>query len=928
MADTDDLVISVGFSDAKLVAEANKVVAMFKKKGEEAQKAFVDAQGKVTNTQAVRAYMREMDRLAKTFDPVYRAAKVYEKKVNDLDRALEKGAISQQRYATEVGRAAKEFNKAANELDDVARKGVQGGTGLQNTAYQLQDVAVQIGAGTSAAQALGQQLPQLLSGFGTLGVLAGTAAAVVLPLGAYFLKTAFDSETLDDRLKELADTTEDYTAKAEVAARPIEDLRRQYGDLADEVQRANSTIAQMAGVRARGDTLGAARALPGGLGADLNAQRTAGLSDAEWAAVQSNIMDKLRSKTGATAEQADKLRMALNRIGSSNDLEAVVRDGENLLAVFADMATNADADQLAFLGDWGAQVQAVMQAAQDQIRATKTEIERVTEQYQTDTDKLKSLSNDREIAQKQLDDAIRTGNEEAVRAWKERLGLIDQEISKTQTLALENDKLFQAMQQRLQQRFPQLLDDLFEGAIGTSATQFGKDADASKRGIRELIKSRESGGDYNATLDNGAYTGGARDLVNMTINEVLEMQRDMLRHPSNKKNSSAAGAYQIVGKTLQSLVDELGLTGNELYDPQMQDRLADQLLRRRRGQGIEGLRQEWQGLENVSPALIQQALGAQSIPRVDPEIAAEQKKALDEQIRERERLAKQAKEYGDQLARNLLTDQETAKLNAQQAEQIAAIKAQNLSDAEESRAIADVTAEIEKQRTILALLADAKKRNVDLDAMLADGSMTYRQAIEALGEAKRAEIVATNERAIAEGKVAEAQQLMADAQERTKQGLLDSIVAGESFTQVLAGVAQQFAKVALEAALFNTGPWASGGSGGGILGGLWGLVTGRGFSSGGYTGNIGTSSIAGVVHGGEYVMSAPAVQRIGLPNLEAMHRGGSVGDGPKIIINNNAPGAQVSTEYATKDEVRLLVSQGIAGQSRSQSDMQYLRGGR
>ena len=43
-----DLVISAGFSDAQLVREANKVVAMYAKKGEEAQKAFQDAQGRVT----------------------------------------------------------------------------------------------------------------------------------------------------------------------------------------------------------------------------------------------------------------------------------------------------------------------------------------------------------------------------------------------------------------------------------------------------------------------------------------------------------------------------------------------------------------------------------------------------------------------------------------------------------------------------------------------------------------------------------------------------------------------------------------------------------------------------------------------------------------------------------------------------------------
>ena len=120
----------------------------------------------------------------------------------------------------------------------------------------------------------------------------------------------------------------------------------------------------------------------------------------------------------------------------------------------------------------------------------------------------------------------------------------------------------------------------------------------------------------------------------------------------------------------------------------------------------------------------------------------------------------------------------------------------------------------------MTLMADAKRRNVDLDTLMTGSTMTYRQAIEALGEVKRADIIATNDRAIAEGKAAEAQKLMADAQAQVKSGLIDSIVAGESFADVLANVAQMFAKAALQAALFNEGPWASGGGGGGILGGL------------------------------------------------------------------------------------------------------------
>jgi len=46
-----------------------------------------------------------------------------------------------------------------------------------------------------------------------------------------------------------------------------------------------------------------------------------------------------------------------------------------------------------------------------------------------------------------------------------------------------------------------------------------------------------------------------------------------------------------------------------------------------------------------------------------------------------------------------------------------------------------------------------------------------------------------------------------------------------------------------------------------------------GFASGGFTGAGGRYEPAGIVHRGEYVFSAPAVNRIGLGNLDAMHSG-------------------------------------------------------
>lgn len=46
-----------------------------------------------------------------------------------------------------------------------------------------------------------------------------------------------------------------------------------------------------------------------------------------------------------------------------------------------------------------------------------------------------------------------------------------------------------------------------------------------------------------------------------------------------------------------------------------------------------------------------------------------------------------------------------------------------------------------------------------------------------------------------------------------------------------------------------------------------------GFMSGGYTGNGGTSEVAGVVHGREFVMNAAATSRVGVANMQALQSG-------------------------------------------------------
>jgi len=68
-----------------------------------------------------------------------------------------------------------------------------------------------------------------------------------------------------------------------------------------------------------------------------------------------------------------------------------------------------------------------------------------------------------------------------------------------------------------------------------------------------------------------------KPLTSMTTGEIVDAQRAW----SKNHGSSAAGGYQFMRATLQDLSKELGLSGSQKLDPDLQDRLAYHLLKRR-----------------------------------------------------------------------------------------------------------------------------------------------------------------------------------------------------------------------------------------------------------------------------------------------------------------------------------------------------------
>lgn len=140
------------------------------------------------------------------------------------------------------------------------------------------------------------------------------------------------------------------------------------------------------------------------------------------------------------------------------------------------------------------------------------------------------------------------------------------------------------------------------------ATEASRGRDTGVRPITRPLEERLLGfiGEKEAPQGyNTVFGGGQEKLTSMTLDDVLRLQKQ------TKGESSAVGKYQFISKTLSELKGKLGLSGKEKFSPELQDKLALELLERRglsdfkEGRlGVEefanNLSQEWASLPVVS----------------------------------------------------------------------------------------------------------------------------------------------------------------------------------------------------------------------------------------------------------------------------------------------------------------------------------------
>lgn len=151
-------------------------------------------------------------------------------------------------------------NAGQQAFEKIGGASRQSRANLMNASFQVQDFFVQVGAGTSASRALAQQLPQLLGSMGLVGVLAGTAAAALIPLFASMSKGESDTERLAKQLSVLRQAIGDLRAADRGANATLLDLTQTYGGQAEkarELLKIERDIAAAQAQRAFGQASGA-----------------------------------------------------------------------------------------------------------------------------------------------------------------------------------------------------------------------------------------------------------------------------------------------------------------------------------------------------------------------------------------------------------------------------------------------------------------------------------------------------------------------------------------------------------------------------------------------------------------------------------------------------------------------------------------------
>lgn len=149
-----------------------------------------------------------------------------------------------QKQATVLNQVDASADSAASSMSRMGR-GLRGNQ-IQNVSYQVQDLAVQLASGAGAARAFGQQLPQMLVGFGAWGAVIGAAVATLGALTPAILGALNASVSYADATERINEALEASKVAQDALRLSTTEMTQRYGDMtvaAREYQHIIATVA-------------------------------------------------------------------------------------------------------------------------------------------------------------------------------------------------------------------------------------------------------------------------------------------------------------------------------------------------------------------------------------------------------------------------------------------------------------------------------------------------------------------------------------------------------------------------------------------------------------------------------------------------------------------------------------------------------------
>jgi hypothetical protein len=163
-----------------------------------------------------------------------------------LDRLGDQATMTERQTTQATTRMTRGFAASGAAAAGMSRSFALGGNNTRMLAMQLSQVAQQAQAGGGLLRALAIQLPDIGLAFGTIGIAAGVAAGVLLPLAGNLFNVGEEAKTASELVDDLSIAFKNLQQAQDLAASSTEGLIERYGVVNEQILRIVQGLEQAA----------------------------------------------------------------------------------------------------------------------------------------------------------------------------------------------------------------------------------------------------------------------------------------------------------------------------------------------------------------------------------------------------------------------------------------------------------------------------------------------------------------------------------------------------------------------------------------------------------------------------------------------------------------------------------------------------------